>query len=622
MKKHFLLLALLTSLSLSGCDAFESFINDTPTEEKDGKKDEDTKTDDEDKKEEEKEDSDDEEQEVVLESISVEGSLTKKQYYLDDEWSSDGIWIDGHYSNGDVKVLDSNDYDLGFNPYKASSLDITEVTVSVMLKHDDLPCKDKTFEVKVFNPIPKEKEIVSIEIKNDLEVKTYKENDNWDPAGLTVEATFDDTTKSNLTSDDYTLSYDPSKALKDTTSVKITALLNNSNIKDEKSFNVTVKNEYTISFDGNGATSGNMASVKTTESSYQLPSCEYQKDNYTFDKWALNSVSGTKYNPGEFITLSSNITLYAIWKYNPAPVQYTISFNGNGATSGSMSSVTITETSYLVPDCAFQKNDYSFKNWALNSKTGVSYTPGETIKNISNNLTLYAIWEKDSSGGDDAYYSECAGLSGSALQAKLLSINAPKSPSYDWSRYEDADEALDDSTSILCVYTRHNIKKNSHCGSYAWDKWNREHVWTQSAYPASDKDNHNIFACEGQINNYRGNLPYNEGGTVITVFGHTTECKMVSGTSFEPCDAAKGEIARSIMYGTVMYSYTMTKIINSIALALKWHLEHPITERDIKRNEVVYGNQGNRNPFVDHPEYACKIWGNTNSQTKSLCGLN
>lgn len=216
------------------------------------------------------------------------------------------------------------------------------------------------------------------------------------------------------------------------------------------------------------------------------------------------------------------------------------------------------------------------------------------------------------------YYKECEGLTGSALQAKLKEINPPKNPSYEWERYEDADEAEDDSTSILCLYTRHNIKKSNHCGEYAWDKWNREHIWTQSKYPRSAADNHNIFACEGQINNYRGNLPFAEGGTTVVVFDHTTGCKKTSST-FEPCDEAKGEVARSVMYGTVMYSYTMTQEIESIALALKWHLEHPITTRDVKRNEVVYKNQGNRNPFVDHPEYACHIWGSTNAQTQALC---
>lgn len=256
------------------------------------------------------------------------------------------------------------------------------------------------------------------------------------------------------------------------------------------------------------------------------------------------------------------------------------------------------------------------------SDTGDSSSASDSSDTSSDSSSESSSDSSSGSSADpDDYYAQCEGLTGAALQKKLLEINKPKSPSYVWSRYEAADEALDDSTSVLCVYTRHNIKKSNHCGNYAWDKWNREHVWTQTAYPASDSDNHNIFACEGQINNYRGNLPYAEGGQTVVVFDHVTECKMVKNTSFEPCDDAKGEIARSVMYGTVMYSYTMTEIIDSIALALKWHLQHPKTERDTRRNNIVYTLQGNRNPFVDHPDYACKIWGTTNSETRSLCGM-
>lgn len=246
----------------------------------------------------------------------------------------------------------------------------------------------------------------------------------------------------------------------------------------------------------------------------------------------------------------------------------------------------------------------------LTSQTPITSASGDTSVNPSTSPT--------SRPDVDEYYAECEGLEGSALQAKLKSINEPESPSYDWERYEDADEAEDDSTCILSLYTRHNIKKSSHCGNYSWDKWNREHIWTQSAWPLSASDNHNIFACEGQINGYRSNKIFDEGGEVVTVFGHVTECRQTNDT-FEPCDAAKGEVARSVMYGTITYSYTMTNEIASIELALKWHLQHPISSRDIKRNEVVYRNQGNRNPFVDHPEYACKIWGSTNAQTQALC---
>ena len=212
----------------------------------------------------------------------------------------------------------------------------------------------------------------------------------------------------------------------------------------------------------------------------------------------------------------------------------------------------------------------------------------------------------------ESYYSSCDGKTGNALKSALAAFNKPTSPSYNWSRYEAADEAQDDSSSIYCVYTRHNIKKNAHVGSYSWDTWNREHVYTQTAFPASDKDNHNIFACEGQINNTRGNLKFaevkNNGGTRVSEFGHTTDC-YVSSSYFEPCDEAKGEIARACLYCTIYYGYTLPEIFDSIDTALKWNATFTVTPREIYRNNIVQGLQGNRNPFVDHPSYAQAIYG-------------
>ena len=212
----------------------------------------------------------------------------------------------------------------------------------------------------------------------------------------------------------------------------------------------------------------------------------------------------------------------------------------------------------------------------------------------------------------ESYYSSCDGKTGNTLKAALAAFNNPTNPSYDWSRYEAADEAQDDSTSILCVYTRHNIKKNSHVGSYSWDTWNREHVYTQTAFPNSKTDNHNIFACEGQINATRGDKKYAElkdnGGTRVSEFGHTTDC-YVSSSYFEPCDEAKGEIARACLYCTIYYGYTLPQIFDSIDTALKWNATFTVTPREIYRNNIVQGLQGNRNPFVDHPSYAQAIYG-------------
>ena len=219
-------------------------------------------------------------------------------------------------------------------------------------------------------------------------------------------------------------------------------------------------------------------------------------------------------------------------------------------------------------------------------------------------------WDLDVTPNVDAdYYASCDGKTGTALTSALAEINKPTNKSYDWSRYEAADEAQDDDTSILCLYTRHNIKKSSHCGNYAWDKWNREHVYPRGTFTLSTTDNHNIFACEGQINNERGNKKFAEvGGTPYVDLGHTTECYS-SKDYFEPCDAAKGEVARACMYCTIYYGYTLPQIFDSLQTALKWHAKFPVTPREIYRNNTVYGLQGNRNPFVDHPSYANAIWG-------------
>ena len=219
----------------------------------------------------------------------------------------------------------------------------------------------------------------------------------------------------------------------------------------------------------------------------------------------------------------------------------------------------------------------------------------------------------------EEYYKTCEGLTGSNLKAALAAFNKPTNKSYDWNRYEAADEAQDDSTSIISIYTRHNIKKTSHCGNYAWDKWNREHVFTQSAFPNSADDNHNIFACEGQINGYRGNKIFAEGGTTVVVFDHQTGCKQ-TGSTFEPCDEAKGEIARACMYVATYYPYKLADIFDSVDTCIKWHNEHPVTAREIFRNNTVYGLQKNRNPYVDHPSYANSVFGGNYTEPDPITG--
>ena len=85
-----------------------------------------------------------------------------------------------------------------------------------------------------------------------------------------------------------------------------------------------------------------------------------------------------------------NLTTVGV-TYTAGGTNYTVYFNNNTG-SGTMSNDTTTGSSYIAPSCTFTKTDYVFTKWALGSTSGTQYSPGETISNISGNITLYAIW--------------------------------------------------------------------------------------------------------------------------------------------------------------------------------------------------------------------------------------
>ena len=166
---------------------------------------------------------------------------------------------------------------------------------------------------------------------------------------------------------------------------------------------------------------------------------------------------------------------------------------------------------------------------------------------------------------------------------------------------------------------------------------NREHVWPKSkgvgeSGPGSDA--HHLRPCDMQLNSSRGNLDFDEvpNGSYCNENGVKTENKR-SSTAFEPQDESKGQVARILFYVATHYgldsSYGLEivdqlglgscKKIGKLSTLLKWNLEFPVDEIEQRRNEAVQDIQGNRNPFIDHPEFACKIWGNYNEATKQIC---
>lgn len=244
--------------------------------------------------------------------------------------------------------------------------------------------------------------------------------------------------------------------------------------------------------------------------------------------------------------------------------------------------------------------------------------------NVQTNKQPQIIQSADASAPANYYSSITDSMSGTTLLSNLKSIinTSSVSVSYDWSRYEDADEDPNNSSNVILVYARNSVSKSAHVsGSIGW---NREHTFPASklSNTQAEKDNHIIFASDNKVNGARSNIKMGvvTGGTVVNDYnGNATTCRKTS-SLFDPNNVARGIVARSTMYAAAMYEYDPEDNFESIATMLRWHLEYPVTSFDTGRNDKVYTNQHNRNPFVDHPEYACRIWGNTNSTTQSICG--
>ena len=241
----------------------------------------------------------------------------------------------------------------------------------------------------------------------------------------------------------------------------------------------------------------------------------------------------------------------------------------------------------------------------------------------SNETSSASAWSGTQTSTMGTYYNSVGSENGEALRSKLKSIiSSPRSVDYDWSRYKAADEAEGNSNSVLLIYSRDVVLKST-SGGGATD-WNREHTFPQSKIGSeAAKDNHHIFAADNKVNGSRGNKLFGEvattsGNQVKDMFGKLTD-NYTAGNYFYPTAAARGEVARATMYLNTIYDYSVTSNFQSVELMIKWHLENPVTNREIYRNNTVHSLQRNRNPYIDHEEWACSVYGDTNAATRQLC---
>ncbi|MBQ8688829.1 MAG: endonuclease [Clostridia bacterium] len=228
------------------------------------------------------------------------------------------------------------------------------------------------------------------------------------------------------------------------------------------------------------------------------------------------------------------------------------------------------------------------------------------------------------SGGYD--YDTLSALSSSALLTKLRTLMTSthdNESSYDncrdYAPYTDTQGGT--SGSIVMIYT-------SYEGTYgeynSGNGWNREHVWPKSLGgfdegEAAYSDLHHIRPSEAKTNSTRNNRIYGNVDTKTEVYGNLSSelgGYYGSGTNlYEPLDNVKGDVARICLYMYVRYggdsSYTCSDLFDStngvfesLETLLQWCELDPVDTWEMGRNDVVEDVQGNRNIFIDYPEYA------------------
>ncbi|MEJ8769033.1 HNH endonuclease signature motif containing protein [Prevotella sp. HCN-7019] len=260
-------------------------------------------------------------------------------------------------------------------------------------------------------------------------------------------------------------------------------------------------------------------------------------------------------------------------------------------------------------------------------------------RNIMFTAALFMLVQMFAQGPNNSgtYYQQADGKKGSALKTALWSvIKSHTVRSYDnlWDDFRTTDRRSDGKVWDMYSSTTNYTFGADQAGSYGkeGDVYNREHSfpksWFNDASPMYT-DLFHLVPTDGYVNGRRSNYPFGEtngekyksnGG-----FSKLGKCT-VSGYSdivFEPNDEYKGDFARIYFYMATCYEDKISGW-NSDMLAhnkypayadwvvdmlLRWAKEDPVSQKEIDRNNAVYGIQHNRNPYVDYPGLEQYVWG-------------
>lgn len=225
----------------------------------------------------------------------------------------------------------------------------------------------------------------------------------------------------------------------------------------------------------------------------------------------------------------------------------------------------------------------------------------------------------------EGYYDAAKDKTGRELLLTLGQIVAKQRDlSYDVARDQmfgwiDDPQAID---TVECVYTGRRLSgvtdritafKNG-------QGLNTEHTWPQSMgarFGLPKSDLHHLFPTDTRANSSRGNAPFGtvQENLVFLPEFPSPQDQTRSGFDdrglavFEPRNAHKGNAARALLYFFTRYAIkpsanlSLQNFEREKTVLLKWHAQDPVDDAERLRNDAIYLAQGNRNPYVDHPEF-------------------
>lgn len=254
------------------------------------------------------------------------------------------------------------------------------------------------------------------------------------------------------------------------------------------------------------------------------------------------------------------------------------------------------------------------------------------------------------------YYDSAVGLTGEALRIALHDIiddhekfPYTSSATDTWDILGIAEQDPVNPANIITFYRNTSVARVDQAAA---DGWNREHTWPSSYgytndgvcnYPFSDV--HQLRAASPSYNSARSNRPYDwctsSSGCEVwpaegTAFSNLSS-GFGSGGSWQVWEDRRGDAARAIFYMETRYeggvhgatgcsepdlrmtddrALIVSNVSQNLSVAymglrsvlLEWHLEDPVSVEEQQRNDDVFEFQGNRNPYIDHPEFVCLVW--------------